>query len=116
MQVRKILIPLDTSALSGQILPAVRHLFAPGETELTLLSVVPTIAPTQEGPSFDQAAWERAFKLAEGALRSEAQPLQAAEYPVTTLVRGGDPVQEIITCLEEGDYDLVAMATHGHTG
>jgi nucleotide-binding universal stress UspA family protein len=128
MRVRKILIPLDTSALSRQVLSAVRALFAPGETELTLLSVLPlgdapasasalpASTSTTESTSFDQEEGERQFRLAEAELQSIAQQLQAAGYQASALVRGGDPVQEIVTCLETGDYDLVAMATHGRTG
>jgi len=124
VRVRKILIPLDASFSGSLILPAVRNLYTPGEAALTLLSVIPLLHPApimstagaQESPPPEQEAWERQRKLAEEALLTIAQLLQKAGYQVTTLVRGGDPVQEIITCLANGEYDLVAMTTHGSSG
>jgi len=124
VRIRKILIPLDTSFFGDLLLPAVCKLYAPGEAALTLLSVVPQLHPapimsaayTQDSPPLEQEAWGRQRKLAEEALQSEAQRLQAAGYQVTLLVREGDPIQEIVTCLEKEEYDLVVMATHGSTG
>lgn len=122
MPVHKVLIPLDTSELSEQILPAVRALFAPAETELTLLSVMPLMAePAQPAaalanPTLDQEQWTAVAHETAIALQTQAEALQAAGFQVTTMVLNGDPVQQIIAALDEGSYDVLAMTTHGQTG
>ncbi len=42
--------------------------------------------------------------------------LQAAGFVVDTCLRTGDPARELVKLVREQHVDLVAMATHGHTG
>ena len=41
--------------------------------------------------------------------------MQAEGIDVRSIIKSGEPEEEIIREIETGDYDLVAMATHGHT-
>lgn len=139
MTTRKILIPLDQSTTSEQILQAVQQLFKPDETKLILMSVVqpsiptsmdrPHVVPTHYpltaemldyGAAFNyqewKEHWDREREVVASGLRTTQQRLHSAGYIVSTLLRIGDPVQEIVTCAEDGDYDLLAMTTHGRTG
>jgi nucleotide-binding universal stress UspA family protein len=36
--------------------------------------------------------------------------------PVNKLLLSGEPEEELEKAINQGDYDLVAMGTHGHTG
>ena len=46
-------------------------------------------------------------------LRTE---LQAAGFVADACLRTGDPAKELVKLIREENVDLVAMATHGHTG
>jgi nucleotide-binding universal stress UspA family protein len=137
----KILVALDGSAWSRQIVTPICRLLTPADHELILLRVaeLPTgmvgapPRPISVGwmstmyenrrdleytihPIYDtqQELNERA--ALEMTLLSDQQLLQRAGYSVTSLVRFGDPAEEIATLARSANVDLVAMATHGQTG
>jgi nucleotide-binding universal stress UspA family protein len=137
----RVLVPLDGSAFSRQILPYVRRLLRPGEHELTLLRVAaPPETPRPEGPSTvsieyltmpvrsparegDRAAVVDPAHIAgnivaalEDEMQEDVYYLQAAGFAATVEVRFGDPAAEIIRIVEDRDVGVVAMATHGRTG
>ncbi|MBN1797776.1 MAG: universal stress protein [Spirochaetales bacterium] len=39
---------------------------------------------------------------------------KAEDIPVRVIILSGEPERELLHELDEGDYDLIAMATHGH--
>jgi nucleotide-binding universal stress UspA family protein len=39
----------------------------------------------------------------------------AEEIPVHVLILSGEPEQELLREVDKGTYDLIAMATHGHS-
>jgi len=136
----KILIPLDGSAFSRQILPTINELFHPDVYELILLRVAPSPhAITDAPPLHTTGAWphitpsprreayaEHTISLAEveESVRSDLQDellrqlyhLEQRGYRVTTLVRFGEPSEEIVAVADAEGVELVAMATHGRTG
>lgn len=126
---RRILIPLNISEISGEILPVVRHLFQPAEVELILLGVTqrPDSSMTIDAyvgdilhatylVSCTDEEWRHYRQRFEVELKQLANTLRTVGYRVHTLVRIGEPVEQIVTTVATGAYDLVAMATHGHTG
>jgi nucleotide-binding universal stress UspA family protein len=141
MHKRKLLIPLDGSPFSRQILPHVRRLLSPESTTLILLRVMPlpegyvgtpprVVSPIWPLPLYEaerdaqqahhpiyasqeQASFEA---LLESELLGEVHLLQEAGYDVSVAVRFGDPAEEIIAFVEGEEVDLVAMATHGRSG
>jgi nucleotide-binding universal stress UspA family protein len=137
----KVLIPLDGSALSRQIAPYVQRLFRPADCALMLLRVTerpsgrtanpprpisltwtePFYAAGQDialaqHPTYASQVWENVRSTAEQDLRHAARALIDAGYPVSLLVRCGDPAQLIVEVAASERVDLVAMATHGRTG
>ncbi len=79
MSARKILIPLDNSTVSEQIVPVVQQLFDPDDADLTLMSVAQVTAPIDNPhfmptgyPSYvepldypttvDRAAWQQQWE------------------------------------------------------
>lgn len=126
---RRILIPLNISEISPEILPVVRHLFSPAEVELILLGITqrPDNSMTVDAyvgdiphstylvPCTDEE-WQSYRQRFEVELKQLANTLRSVDYRVHTLVRVGEPVEEILTAVKNGTYDLIAMATRGRTG
>jgi nucleotide-binding universal stress UspA family protein len=100
---RQILIPLDGSDLSQRVLAPLRHMLGGDEVgTVTLLRVL------VEG---EDAAPARAdLDRLVGLLSASGVPAKAQ------VAEGEDASQAIIRVAEELRSDLVAMATHGHSG
>lgn len=138
---KKLLVPLDGTAFSRQVLTHVRRLFGVADTQLHLLRVMeapvgagdalfgpalfasdytlytyPIGAERGRHPLYDDQDWEAyRLELAQ-ALRQDASPLQEDGYDVSITVHFGDPVEEIVSFVQENQVDLIAMATHGRKG
>lgn len=136
----KVLIPLDGSAFSKQILPVICDLFQPEAYELVLLQVAPPALGMIDVPSpHFTGVWPHtgysthamqpeqhtitASQMEEnmrGELQDEMQRekyrLEELGYRVSTVIRFGDPAQEIVDFADTEAVNLVAMATHGRTG
>lgn len=109
----KILVPLDGSKLAEETLEEVRKIAAFHDSEVTLLRVVfalvfPGVDPTE--------AQIKVTEEAEGYLEKVRKDLKADGVKALTTVRYGFPAEEILGHLTRGDFDLLAMATHGRTG
>lgn len=138
---RRILVTLDGSSLSEAVLPVVADQFAGTDTEVTLLTVgevphatvlepassvqpyvflgAPRPAVRLETPRFAETkgqALERRAEEMEAYLEEQARPLRERGMEVHTVVQFGDPKETIVEYAGKPDVDLVAMATHGHTG
>jgi nucleotide-binding universal stress UspA family protein len=137
-----VLVPLDGSSFSRQILPSLRKLLRADEYTVTLLRVTAepegltspprpvivnyhTILSTYEtaGDAIRGRYPIYATQVAanvEAALRNELQAdvyyLQAAGFEVNTAIRFGDPADAIVDYIAANDVDLVALATHGRSG
>jgi len=134
---RKVLVPLDGSEFSRQVLPYVRSLLDPAAYVVTLLRV----ASTPEGvttppprplaldgwllgrgdadrthPIFQSQVWDGLKAELRANLEPEVNLLAQAGFAVTTVVRFGDAAEEIIDVAESEDVAMVVMATHGRSG
>ncbi len=115
-----ILVPLDGSLLSEQILPHAIWLGRLVGARYTLLRV---IEPVVRGfmvngvePVVDVEAQELAWQQASEDVERIAARLRGEGLPVVPEVRVGRPVAEILECAAEREADLIAMSTHGHGG
>jgi nucleotide-binding universal stress UspA family protein len=138
---KKVLIPLDGSPFSRQIMPHIRRVLDPTVYQLILLQVAEeptsmlgapprqfnTVWPIQEyatardverahHPIYASQIEHNLCAAIEDALSVEQRAFQDAGYTVSVAVRFGDPAQEIIAFARDTGVDLVAMATHGRTG
>jgi nucleotide-binding universal stress UspA family protein len=138
---KKVLVPLDGSAFSRQIVPLLRHTFAPAAYQLVLFRVgeqplgvfgMPSRSSITAWPRLEYATpYDREFArhpiyadqqehnlraALEASLTAERRALEQAGYTVSVVVRFGDAAEEIVTFAREADVDLVAMATHGRSG
>ena len=144
MNRQKILIALDGSDFSRQILPTIRTFFAPETAELILFeAIVPTELPLFQtnlvassgvmgGPArsgsveyrqrqtdVEKRQYERAQAIAhqhEKALKVHAKSLERAGYRVQIHVEGGEASDQIVGHAKSAGVDLIAMATHGRSG
>lgn len=142
MAKRKVLVPLDGSELSRQIVRVVRTFFDPKDVCLILFragnppavgsDIVPQDVFAGSMPlagSYDtynralDAEFLEATKERETfrtqmieELRADAELLQKDGYSVTVEAHFGDAAQRIIDYVNDAEVDLVAMATHGRSG
>jgi nucleotide-binding universal stress UspA family protein len=127
---RKVVIPLEVSEISSEILPVVRHLFKPGETEITLVAVAQppaetpivadshmmAVALSASSMVFSVEECEAERKELQSKLETVAVDLRSSGYKVYTTVLTGATVEAIANFVEKRNFDLLAMATYGRTG
>ncbi len=140
MTALEVLIPLDGSALSKQVIPYVMRILKPKYHNLTLLRVAvppkaftPPLSPvlvvdgmasstTPRGtvsetvPVYDDQLWEAERSERKMELRSVAEDLRKQGFEVRTEVRFGHPTEEILRFAEDEAMDMICMATHGRSG
>lgn len=141
MNMQTVLVPLDGSALSAKIIPTLRHLLSPNQYRLILFQVsAPVVGLFGSPPRTFGNAWgtklydsvedvtyarhpifstqveasERA--AVESTLIPTQRELQRAGFDVSIEIGFGDPSEEIVAAAHLYAVDVVAMATHGHTG
>jgi nucleotide-binding universal stress UspA family protein len=141
MKPSKVLVPLDGSILSRQILFHIRRMMSPEHTELLLLRVTePPVGqigapprpmsmawtePLYESridvelahhPTYATQVWENIRAEAEHSVAEDVAQLRKEGYNVSVIIQFGDPARVIIEAAEQEKVDLIAMATHGRTG
>ena len=141
MNALKVLIPLDGSEFSEQILPYLTKFFTPEMHHLVFLRVdknvqgltpAPPITPIQEyrdtmfrthqdaklakHPIYANQMRDSQEAQLQDELRQETAAVRQAGFSITYAAKFGDPATEILETIEEEAIDLVAMTTHGRTG
>ncbi len=107
MQVyKKILVAMDCSSVDDAIIEHVSALAIQNSAQVYLLHVVHSHTLDQDRVMREQA---------EAFLKSRIKKLQAHGIEAHILIKSGEPDAEILKEIEGNDYDLVAMATHGHS-
>jgi len=118
--VRRILIPLDGSALSEQALTPGLSLAAGLGAEVTLLRAIPRV-DVKEIEQLDQAERGLGRRLEEELREDAGQYLRnlAAARPemgIKTAVVNEPAADSILDYAEKHATDVIAMSTHGRTG
>lgn len=115
---RRIIVPLDGSALAEQILPRVASLATIEDAELTLLFVLkPHSYSQQQIPDPHLPWWDRDIAAAQAYLFRIAARLRRSGFAVATDIVIGENVAEEITGFAARERaDLIAIATHGRGG
>lgn len=115
---KRILLPLDGSALAEQALP---HAIAQAErfqAELILLRVIEPLP--KRGVSMSQAAFERAEEgmkaWAREYLEGVAASVQEQGIPVQVATMVGNLHKAIVRFAETNQVDLIVICTCGHSG
>jgi nucleotide-binding universal stress UspA family protein len=109
---KKILVPLDRSALAEQAIGQAALIARGAKAEIDLVLVhapFPFDGPTE--PAWERAEWSADHKY----LESVAEDLHSGSLvPVTHVVMRGTPTECI--CDRALDADLIVMTSHGRTG
>jgi nucleotide-binding universal stress UspA family protein len=107
--IRRILVPLDGSALAESVLPAAQTFSRLAGASLILLQVV---EPVEDFLGLDVQAPKTA--AAQAYLDGIAERLASAGVTTLTRVAVGPAAEQIL--LAARDADLIALATHGRSG
>jgi nucleotide-binding universal stress UspA family protein len=115
---KRILVPLDGSALAEQALP---HAVAQAErfgAEMILLRVVEPIAPMDALVPREAArrAEERTKAWTQEYLERVAVGVQERGIPVQMVTVEGHPHKQIVQFAESNQVDLIVICTRGHSG
>jgi nucleotide-binding universal stress UspA family protein len=110
----RILVPLDGSEASEEVLPIVSCLAGPFDFEVLLLHVVEATQSLPGSPAGAKGGHDSETEA--GYLARVAAPLEARGLRVSTTVRAGLPAEVIPAVTTETKCGLVAMSTHGRSG
>ena len=111
---RRILVAVEHSAADRTILEHVRQLAQLAGSELLLVHVADGWAARH----YDQLNLRESEEMKSDRAYLEAlgETLAGEGFAVRTKLAMGDPATELVKIANEGEIDLVAMATHGHRG
>jgi nucleotide-binding universal stress UspA family protein len=123
---KKILVPLDGTAVGEAVLPKLERLvleYVPSDkAEVILLrvnSIVNFDVLTHDKRAQLPYTYEDQMKLDEEAqtyLDKVAEPLRAKGFSVTTMIKTGTVAEEIVKAAREANVNLIAMSTHSSNG
>lgn len=102
---KKIMVTIDCSPVDETILKHVAALAIQNKAEVYLLHVV-------HSHTLDQNRVLR--EHCETCLSGYRDALSRQGIKVHVVIRSGEPDVEILDEIDKDDYDLIAMATHGH--
>jgi nucleotide-binding universal stress UspA family protein len=115
---KRAIVPLDGSMVAEGIIPFILEIAGPLDMEVVLLRVVVPVPPSViEGARYVEVEDPEKRRLeAQEYLAPIAVELRAKAVRVQTMVRRGEPAQEILAGAREAGADLIAMTTHGRSG
>ncbi len=118
LNLKKILVPVDFSEISGKALPWAAYLAAQFDAELTLLYVVDrSMISYLLGSELISHAVMPFLKQAEADLERMALELShSSAVKVSAAVLEGTPYDVICHTAESMSADLIVLTTHGHSG
>lgn len=116
---KRILVALDGSEGSEQVLPWVRGLALPDGASVVLLHVCPEPTPVVEQGQVVSFVDQEEARLREEAveyLARAARGLGPSGLPSEMMVRFGEPGEKILEAAREAEADLIALATRARSG
>ena len=110
---KRILAPIDTRERSEAIVPVVAALARDAGSTVRLLRVfpIPELVVGAHGRTVAYVDQEMARLTAEGLADLHRLETELAGVPVETVVRFGEPVEEIALEAEAFDADLIALGS-----
>ena len=119
-ELRRLLLPLDGSALAENAIPLATLLAKTFDGELILLRVLDLPLPTLE-VKYPENHWVREamqanFREAQRYLDDQGMLLNDAGVRVRTIVRDGSPAEDILATATDEAVDLIVISSHGKGG
>jgi len=102
---KKILVTIDCSDVDGPILTHVGALAQQNNAQVVLMHVIHAHTLDQDRVLRDKSSL---------AMENYLARMKGLGVDARSIIKSGEPEDEILKEVETGDYDLVAMATHGH--
>jgi len=122
----RILVPLDGSKVGEAALPMIEELIArfssATQVEVILLQVISQLShwvvagETGARVPYTEKELDMLRQEALSYLEQAGETLRTHGARVTTIVRFGNPADEIIKLCEEMSVNMIAMSTHGRSG
>ena len=106
----RILVPLDISAADEAVLEYIRPLARLTHAKLTLIHVADGFMARNQ----QRLGESEEMRQDRDYLERRTEELRGEGFDADAVLACGEPVKEIIACADRGDYDLIAMGTHGH--
>ena len=114
---KKILVPLDGSALAERILPHAEAIAKGTGATVYLFRAVPRHFEITTEAATESKKWYEAEQAAAGKyLEGVAKRLTDLGIATKLEVFVGEPAVEILTAAEKENVDLITMMSHGATG
>jgi nucleotide-binding universal stress UspA family protein len=114
---KRIVVPLDGSALAEQALTHATAQAERFEAELVLLKVLePLPEASFSSPSAVKTAEEMSAQLARDYLEGVADRIREEGIAVEAVMLDGKPYLEIVRFAAEPEVDMIVMSTRGHSG
>lgn len=114
---RRVLIPLDGSPASEEVIDHAMAVASDPDVEFLLLHVVIPIGYVAEPPNVAFVHVTELRAVAESYLGEVADRIRASGYRAEILVlEQPQPARAILECADESGVDLIAMETHGRSG
>ncbi len=112
---KKILLPLDGSAMSERAIDPAEEMAKGSGAEVLLIKVVPS--PLGKAPEAGQTEESKAFtesvNRSKAYLEKIAFRLGGQSVKSRILVPSGEPHSEILSAAHKEDVDCIVMSTHG---
>jgi nucleotide-binding universal stress UspA family protein len=119
-EIRRIMVPLDGSLIAERALAQAEELAAVDQGELLLVRVVHESLEGEAETLSDKTVQERrleAEKRATHYVRLIEEQLATRGLRATSIILTADqPARALLQVAEDHHVDVIAMATHGHTG
>jgi len=119
MQLQKILVPVDLSPFSAKSVTYAAELAKVSGGALTLLTVINDVFPYFDFFPVEYAApdyFQALKQKTEEEIQTLARENAGERQPIVVEVRRGYPANEIVSMAKSENFDLIVMATHGHSG
>ena len=123
--VTKVLVPLDGSEYSAEVVDCLLRIPLPLHTEILLTAVVQSYAAALMGtPTLDMETNRRILidvqraedEVAKRLLAQAAVRFQERGYSAVAIIARGDPSRQILREAKQRNVDLVALGAKGLTG
>src|SRR2546423_3536512 len=113
MTTKRILVPLDGRETAEAVVPVVAALARDSGAAVRLLRIFPVPSEVMTPQGWMVASVDQEMARLESRALADFAPaeIELAGLPVETVVRYGDPVDEIAREAEAFDADLIALST-----
>lgn len=123
MKLKRILVPVDYSACSAGALQLAAALAATLDTAVEVVHVWdrPSYVSNAVMTTTEPVSGKSLIRMIEQNAQNDLNEfLASVKLPSgvvsTSRLISGDPASTLLQTIQEGDYDLVVMGTHGRTG